>query len=71
MGVMMQQRLIDSMLPVLSMPEAANSCFIFLRFGLAPRWRGLNRFPKVMKVSFADGAKLEDISKVCVCVIQK
>ncbi|KAN0127630.1 hypothetical protein V8E53_014549 [Lactarius tabidus] len=33
------------------------------QFGLAPRWRGLNRFPKVMKVSFADGAKLEDISK--------
>ncbi|KAF8258702.1 hypothetical protein EI94DRAFT_1910877 [Lactarius quietus] len=35
-------------------------------FGLMPRWRGLNRFPKVMKVAFTDGAKYEDISKILV-----
>ncbi len=35
-----------------------------LRFALAPRWRGLHHFSGVMKVSFTDGAKFEDISKV-------
>lgn len=29
-----------------------------------PRWRGLNHFSEVMRVSFTDGAKYEDISKV-------
>ncbi|KAF8257057.1 hypothetical protein EI94DRAFT_1842699 [Lactarius quietus] len=36
------------------------------QFGHMPRWRGLNRFPKVMKVSFTDGVKYEDISKIVV-----
>ncbi|KAF8266993.1 hypothetical protein EI94DRAFT_1771963 [Lactarius quietus] len=36
------------------------------QFGHMPRWRGLNRFPKVMKVSFTDGAKYEDILKIVV-----
>ena len=43
--------------------------FLF-RFALVPRWRGLNRFShKVMHVSFNDGAKFEDLSKVCACAI--
>jgi hypothetical protein len=29
-----------------------------------PRWRGLNHFTKVMDISFTDGTKNEDISKV-------
>jgi hypothetical protein len=29
-----------------------------------PRWRGLNHFGTVMNVSFTDGSKHEDISKV-------
>ncbi|KAI0055128.1 hypothetical protein BV25DRAFT_1816053 [Artomyces pyxidatus] len=28
-----------------------------------PRWRGLNHFPKVVKTTFTDGVKFEDISK--------
>ncbi|KAI9428775.1 hypothetical protein H4582DRAFT_2091022 [Lactarius indigo] len=36
------------------------------QFDLAPRWRGLHHFPAVMKVSFTDGTKFEDISKVVV-----
>ncbi|KAI9455173.1 hypothetical protein BJY52DRAFT_1205065 [Lactarius psammicola] len=40
------------------------------QFGRAPRWRGLNHFPEVMKVSFTDGAKFEDISKVVVFAAQ-
>ncbi|KAI9455219.1 hypothetical protein BJY52DRAFT_1122078, partial [Lactarius psammicola] len=41
-----------------------------LRFGRAPHWRGLNHFPEVMKVSFTDGAKFKDISKVVVFAAQ-
>ncbi|KAI9445742.1 hypothetical protein BJY52DRAFT_1194069 [Lactarius psammicola] len=41
-----------------------------LRFGRAPRWRGLTTSPEVMKVSFTDGAKFEDISKVVVFAAQ-
>ncbi|KAI9435631.1 hypothetical protein BJY52DRAFT_1197489 [Lactarius psammicola] len=40
------------------------------QFGRVPRWRGLNHFPEVMKVSFTDGAKFEDISKVVVFAAQ-
>ncbi|KDQ51821.1 hypothetical protein JAAARDRAFT_62330 [Jaapia argillacea MUCL 33604] len=29
-----------------------------------PRWRGLNHFNEIMKVSFSNGTKLEDISKL-------
>jgi hypothetical protein len=29
-----------------------------------PRWRGLNHFNQVMEISFTDGSKYEDISKV-------
>ncbi|KAI9445866.1 hypothetical protein H4582DRAFT_2069128 [Lactarius indigo] len=36
------------------------------QFDLVPRWRGLHHFPAVMKVSFTDGTKFEDISKVVV-----
>ncbi|KAI9443747.1 hypothetical protein BJY52DRAFT_1206738 [Lactarius psammicola] len=40
------------------------------QFGRAPRWRGLNHFPEVMKVSFTDSAKFKDISKVVVFAAQ-
>jgi hypothetical protein len=30
-----------------------------------PRWSGLNHFGAIMHVSFTDGSKNEDISKVC------
>ena len=33
-------------------------------FGPTPCWCGLNHFPEVIKVSFTDSAKFEDISKV-------
>ncbi|KAH9017439.1 hypothetical protein EDB84DRAFT_1628850 [Lactarius hengduanensis] len=36
------------------------------QFNLTPRWRGLNHFSAVIKVSFTDGAKFEDISKVVI-----
>jgi hypothetical protein len=31
---------------------------------MLPRWRGLNHFSEVMKITFTDGSKHEDISKV-------
>ena len=37
---------------------------ILSRFDMMPRWRGLYHCNKVMLVSFSDGSKLEDISKV-------
>ncbi|KAI9433794.1 hypothetical protein BJY52DRAFT_1131964, partial [Lactarius psammicola] len=40
------------------------------QFGCAPRWCGLNHFPEVMKVSFTDGTKFKDISKVVVFAAQ-
>ena len=71
LGTMMQTKLIDSMLSVLSMLRQLTHVLFILRFGLAPCWRGLNRFPQVMQVSFNDGAKFENMSKVCVGIIQK
>lgn len=35
-----------------------------LRFDAVPRWSGLIHFQEVMNVSFTDGTKYEDISKV-------
>lgn len=29
-----------------------------------PRWRGLNHFEHVVEISFTDGTKYEDISRV-------
>jgi hypothetical protein len=34
------------------------------RFAAVPRWSGLIHFQEVMNVSFTDGAKYEDLSKV-------
>jgi hypothetical protein len=31
---------------------------------MMPRWRGLNHFKEVIKISFADGSKFEDLAKV-------
>jgi hypothetical protein len=37
------------------------------RVDAIPRWRGLNHFSNVITVSYTDGSKHEDISKVCTC----
>jgi hypothetical protein len=37
---------------------------MLFRFDAVPRWRGLKHFSEVMKISFTDGGKYEDISKV-------
>ena len=29
-----------------------------------PHWRGLNHFGEVVKITFTDGSKFEDIAKV-------
>ncbi|KAH9985222.1 hypothetical protein BJV74DRAFT_878709 [Russula compacta] len=34
-----------------------------------PRWRGLNHFDQIMNISFTDGTKIEDISKISLFVI--
>jgi len=31
---------------------------------MMPRWRGLNHFKEVTKISFTDGSKFEDLAKV-------
>ena len=38
------------------------------RFDVFPRWRNLNHFSRVTNISFSDGNKLQDISKVEVLV---
>lgn len=37
---------------------------MILRTARIPRWRGLNHFTEILDVSFTDGSKYEDISKV-------
>lgn len=34
------------------------------RMAAVPPWRGLNHFPQILSVSFNDGRKFEDMSKV-------
>jgi len=36
------------------------------RMNMLPRWRGLNHFGELMKISFTDGSKHEDISKAVI-----
>ncbi|KAH9007701.1 hypothetical protein EDB83DRAFT_2236259, partial [Lactarius deliciosus] len=43
-----------------------NAAKINRQFDLAPRWRGLYHFSDMMNMSFTDGSKYEDISKVVV-----
>ncbi|KAI9428665.1 hypothetical protein BJY52DRAFT_1232715, partial [Lactarius psammicola] len=52
----------SNMFPILSKSVSQRPTPLHsLRFGRAPRWRGLNHFPEVMKVSFTDGAKVRGI----------
>ena len=41
-------------------------CFIDSSLWMMPCWRGLNHFEEALSVSYTDGQKFEDLSKVCV-----